>query len=316
MRVAVTGASGFVGGHVATALARCGHTVFSYGQRPAASLTRRLPNYTAWDVSAGPISRPSVDAVVHSAALVGDWGPEAAYRAVNVDGTRFVLESFADAPRFVHVSTTSVYSDDVVKHHVAEDASTGNCAHSAYGRTKAESERVVRERKPDAVILRPHIVYGPGDTTLLPRLLAARRFGCLAVPGDGRNRLSVTHVDNLVLAVMRAMEATDASGTFNIADGEEATVRELLQTIMTRLGAPTRLVFVPGALAWHAAAMLEHAWPRGTGTSGPPLTRYAVGQLAAEHTLDITRARTLLEYEPRWSYRDGPLGVVARERTQ
>jgi nucleoside-diphosphate-sugar epimerase len=76
---------------------------------------------------------------------------------------------------------------------------------------------------------------------------------------------------------------------------------------MTRLGVPTRLVFVPGALAWPAAAMLEHAWPRGTGMSGPPLTRYAVGQLAAEHTLDITRVRTLLGYEPRWSYRDGPL---------
>jgi nucleoside-diphosphate-sugar epimerase len=230
---------------------------------------------------------------------------------VNVDGTRFVLESFADASRFVHVSTTSVYSDDVVKHHVAEDASTGNCAYSPYGRTKAESEHVVRESRPEAVILRPHIVYGAGDTTLLPRLLAARWFGCLAVPGDGRNRVSVTHVDNLVHAVMRALEATDARGTFNIADGEEATVRELLQTIMTRLGIPTRLVFVPGALAWHAAGILERVWPRGTGTSGPPLTRFAVGQLAAEHTLDISRARRELKYEPRWTYRDGPLADVS-----
>jgi nucleoside-diphosphate-sugar epimerase len=266
-----------------------------------------LPTYTAWDVARGPISTPEVDAVVHAAALVGDWGPEAAYRAVNVEGTRFVLESFANAPRFIHVSTTTVYSDDVVKHQVREDASVGDCEHSAYGRTKAESEGLVRDGKANAVILRPHIVYGPGDTTLLPRLLAARRLGWLAVPGDGRNRVSVTHVGNLVLAVQRALETTTASGTFNIADGAEATVRDLLQAIMTRLGAPTRLIFVPRALAWQTAAMLERAWPRSTGTHGPPLTRYAVGQLAADHTLDITRARCILGYEPRWTYRDGPL---------
>jgi nucleoside-diphosphate-sugar epimerase len=307
MRVAVTGASGFVGGRIALTLARAGHTVFSYGRRAPTALTRRLPNYTSWDVATGPIEPPSVDAVVHAAALVGDWGRESAYRAVNVDGTRFVLESFAAARRFVLVSTTSVYSDGVVKSNVLEDAAVGDCRHSAYARTKAEAEKIVREARPDAVILRPHIVYGPGDTTLLPRLLASRRFGVLPIPGDGSNNLSVTHLDNLVIAVMRALEAVDVRGTFNISDGQDASLEDLLDTILSRLVIPTNLVFIPRPMAWAAAGLLEGLWLRGAATRGPYLTRFAVGHLADEHTLDITRAKTLLHYAPRWSYRDGPL---------
>jgi nucleoside-diphosphate-sugar epimerase len=307
MRVAVTGASGFVGGHIALALARAGYTVLSYGRRSPTELTRRLPNYTSWDVAKGAIDPPGVDAVVHAAALVGDWGREEAYHAVNVNGTRFVLESFAGTRRFVFVSTTSVYSDGVVKNNVREDAPVGDCRHSAYARTKADAEKIIRAARPDAVILRPHIVYGPGDTTLLPRLLESRRFGVLPIPGDGSNSLSVTHLDNLVIAVTRALEAVDVSGTFNISDGKDATLEELLDTILSRLVLPTNLVFIPRATAWAAATLMEGLWLRGSATRGPYLTRFAVGHLADEHTLDITRARELLRYAPRWSYRDGPL---------
>lgn len=312
MRVAVTGASGFIGGQLALALAAAGHDVQSFGRRSAAALSRALPNYSSWDLLAGPITAPHVDAVVHCAALVGDWGPEARYHAVNVEGTRAVLDSYSSDTRFVYISSSSVYSDDVPKSQIGEEAHIGACRYSAYGRTKAEAEAVVRARRRGAVVLRPHIVYGPGDTTLLPRVLEARRFGVLPVPGDGRNRLSVTHVENLAHAVDLALRNPNASGVFNIADSEEASVDELLRTLLTRAGAPTRMMYIPRSTAWGVAVALEGIWPGGRPPRGPLLTRYVVTQLADEHTLDITRARQMLGYVPRWSYRDGP--VAGRTR--
>jgi len=303
MRIAVTGASGFVGGQIALALAADGHDVHAYGQRARAALVCDLPNYASWNLLAGPVARPRVDVVVHCAALVGDWGPEARYRSVNVDGTRTVLESFGSKTRVVMVSTSSVYSDQVPKSNIREDAHVGACSYSAYGRTKAQAEALALSLRPDALILRPHIVYGPGDTTLLPRVLAARRFGMLAVPGTGHNRLSVTHVRNLADAVALAIRHEDASGAFNVTDGETTSLDELLRVLLARAGAPTRIVYIPRSIAWRVAAALESVWPSDRVPRGPLLTRFVVAQLADEHTLDISRARAILEYAPRFSYR-------------
>ena len=147
MRVAVTGASGFVGGSVARFLVRRGHDVIAIGRRPASDYCSRS-QYVQWDVRYGPIALPDVDGVVHCAAHVGQWGAERDYRAVNVDGTRSVLETFRRAPRFVHVSTASVYSTDQPRVKVREDARVGEPLLTAYARTKAEAERVDRTVAP------------------------------------------------------------------------------------------------------------------------------------------------------------------------
>ncbi|MDF1504560.1 NAD(P)-dependent oxidoreductase [Roseisolibacter sp. H3M3-2] len=321
MRIAVTGASGFVGGRVARALAAEGHTVLPYGRRPAAALADPPPGYVAWDVTAGPIAAPAVHAVVHCAARVDDWGPEEAFRAANVEGTRAVLETWPDA-RVVYVSTSSVYSDGVRTVGVREDAPTGDCAHSAYARTKAAGEALVLALGARGVVLRPHVVYGPGDTTLLPRVLAARwprvrdpspdarrrlrRF--LPVPDGGRHRVSSTHVDNLAHAVERALAAPGAHGAFNVADGgAPLTVAELLDRLLAAAGHPTELVAVPAGVAMAVASAAEWGWRAVGARRGPPLTRYAVAQLSAEHTLDTTRAREVLGYRPRWAAGAGPV---------
>ena len=307
MRVAVTGASGFVGGHLVTALAARGHEVLSYGRRPAADLRTPLPAYRSWDLATAPLADPGVDAVVHCAACVDDWGSLATFRAVNVQGTHAMLTTFASARRIVLISTASVYSDDRPLVDVSEDAPTGGRGLAGYARTKAEAERVLLAARPDAVILRPHIIYGPGDTTLLPRVLRSRRFGRLIVPGDGRNLLSTTHIEHLALATVLALELPNARGAYNVADAEPARAGELLGTILERVGAPTQLLFLPRLAAWQIAATLESVWPRRSNGRGPPFTRFAVRSLADPHTLDITRARCELGYAPRWTFRDGPL---------
>lgn len=306
MRVAVTGASGFVGGYVARSLAERGHRIVGFGRRPAAALPFPMPDYHQWDLATGPLRIPGIDALVHCAAQVGDWGDERGYQRSNVVGTQAVLDSFPGA-RVVHVSSSSVYSDDVSAADVREDAATGKCAHSAYARTKAEAERLVLACSPGAVVLRPHIVYGPGDTTLLPRLLASRRLGHLCIPGTGSNHLSVTHVGNLAIAVAAALDTPDACGFFNIADAEPITVDALLRTVLERTGSRTHLVYLPAGLARVVATLCETVWRLGALRGSPPLTHYVVDQLTREHTLNISRARQQLGYCPQWSIHDGPL---------
>jgi nucleoside-diphosphate-sugar epimerase len=252
--------------------------------------------------------------VVHCAAHVGQWGPEHDYRAVNVDGARCVLNTFRHATRFVHISTASVYATDQPRVRVCEEARIGGPLLTAYSRTKADAERLLTASGRALLILRPHVVYGPGDTTLWPRVLAARRGGWLPLPGDGLNRISVTSVFNLAHAVQLALEGPVASGVFNIADDEEPTVNDLVRTMLQRHGVGDRLLHLPHSMARALAAMSEGAWRLARRSTEPMLTRYAVANLAEPLTLDVSRARTQLGYAPRWNFRNAPLGPAVGER--
>ncbi len=300
MLIAVTGATGFVGGHLVQALGSRGHTVLPFGRRPS-----RLPLYQQWDIAHGPLAeRVAVDAVVHCASMVGDWGAPAEFFAANVQGTRHVLQSFTSAPRFVHVSTASVYGPGI---NIREEAPYPGSYPSDYGRTKmlAEGEIVAASRP--VIILRPRAIYGPGDTTLLPRLLAARRFGCQVAVGNGRNVVSLTHVDNLAHAVIRSIEGSCERGIFNVADALTARFDDVLRVLLQRLGLPERIVYVPKGVAMPLARVLE-ALNRRVDSQGPPvLTPYAVQQLAEDCTLDISAAREKLDYQPTYTYLNGPL---------
>lgn len=307
MRVAVTGATGFIGGAVAHELATKGHTVFAFGRRHADAVRHSLPNYAQWDLLDGPTAVPEVDAVIHCAAKVGDWGPESDYRPVNVDGTRVVMQTFDHADRFVHISSASVYSSDQPGRCMSEDASVGNCLHTAYAKSKAEAEELVLTRERGAVILRPHIVFGPGDTTLMPRLLAARRFGLLLVPGNGRNLISVTHIFNFVHAVQRVLDSSITRGIFNVADPEPASVDELLRTLLRRHGVDARLLYIPRTIAWAVAVASERVWRLAGRRNSPRLTRYLVAHIADENTLDLTNAFKVLGYAPQHSFRASPV---------
>lgn len=305
MRIAVTGASGFIGGRVARALAADGHEVLSFGRRPAGRLDAAPPGYRSWDLTAGPLPALAVDAVVHCAAAVGQWGPAERYHQANVEGTRHLLDSLPQDARVVLVSSASVYAKGA-RTTVDEDAPLDGSL-SAYTRSKVGAERLVLARAPGAVVLRPHVVYGPADTTLWPRLRRACRGGVLRVPGNGRGHLSVTHVDNLVDAVRGAIVPAVAPGCYNVADAETPTVDALLRTILARQGMAARLRYVPTPAARLVAAGAEVLWRLARIEGEPPLTRYAVASLASPLALDIKRARTLLGYRPRWTIESGPL---------
>ncbi len=266
MRVAVTGAAGFVGGAVARALRADGHEVLAY--------TR-----AEWDLADGPI-RGDAEAVVHCAALASDRAALTAARGANVLGTRWVAASFPGA-RFVHLSTSSVYDQRVPTVNAREGDGPASHHANAYARSKSEAEREV---PPGAVILRPHAVYGPGDTTLMPRLLAAVRRGGLPLPGGGRALHSLTRIDNLVDAVRLAL--TGAPGVYNVSDAAPVPLRSAVTELLERRGVDAAIRDIPYPLALALAPAL------------PGLTRYAVAQLGLERTLDIRAARDGLGYDP------------------
>ncbi|MEU5691811.1 SDR family oxidoreductase [Actinosynnema sp. NPDC020468] len=282
MRLAVTGATGFVGGAVARAATALGWRVHGYGSRD-------------WDIATGPLpDPPEVDVVVHAAAAVSDWGDAARIRRVNVDGTRNVAATFP-AARFVHVSSASVYDPFRPTVRAIESRAPVTRYLTPYGATKADAERVLAGR-PDTVVLRPHAVYGPGDPTLLPRVLGAIRGRTLVLVGDGRAAQSLTSLDNLVAATLLA--CTGPPGVYNVADAEPVVLQEALAQLLAERGLDVRIRHLPVGLAWPVAGVAERAW-RLVGAKNPPrLTRYAISHLAHERTLDLTAARERLGYRP------------------
>jgi 2-alkyl-3-oxoalkanoate reductase len=309
--VVVTGASGFVGGAVCRAAAAAGYQVLAFGRRKAVDPTQigGAP-YLAWDL-AEPSTRPPLPAelthftrpyaVVHCAGLATDWARPEEFHRGNVLTTKSILAAFPHTPRFVHISTASVYDPRKPTVMAREDQADGVRHLDAYGRSKAMAELCVQKARPDAVILRPHAVYGPGDTTLLPRILQAvrrtPRGPRLFAIGDGRQRLSLANVDNLTAACLLAIDS-HASGIFNITDSEPVVLGQVLREVLTTRGIPAKPIYLPPALALPLATAAE-LLAKTTPTDRPPqLTRYAVRHLAHERTLDLAAAREHLNCQP------------------
>ncbi|MFB7662786.1 NAD-dependent epimerase/dehydratase family protein [Kitasatospora sp. NPDC056138] len=297
MRIAVTGASGFCGSHVARAAAATGAEVLCLGRRPGPT-----GRHVYWDAAA-PVSAGvrtalrGADLLVHCAAAVGDPTPgspaEAEQYAVNVAGTERLLTAAAGRP-VVWVSSASVYDPRLGRRLVREDHPTAGGHLNAYGRTKAAGERLALAT--GAVVLRPRAVYGPGDPHLVPRLLARVRHGVLLLPG-GDVDLSLTAVQNLADACLAA--AGWAPGAYNIADRLPYRRDEAVRQVLRAHGvADPRVVHLPLRAARFATVIARAARTVGLDRAAG-LTPYAVDQLAHSVVLDTARARGQ-GWTPRW----------------
>ena len=289
MRIAVTGASGFVGGAVATSLANAGHEVLGIGRR-AQGWSHPRGSYLRSDLVYDPLPElRGVDAVVHAAALADDWTSWSDAFDANVRATGRVVDA-ADHARLIHISSASVYDPFAPNVSVREEPPLPRRYLNAYGATKSIAERIAALH-PNAILLRPHAVYGPGDTTLLPRILDRVRFGNLVLPGGGQSLHTVTHIDTMVEAVERSLQST-VTGPVNVGDAEPVVIGTFIADALAELDRRVRVRSVPTAAALAVASRAE-GLAKVTG-SRPSVTRYAVAQIGYQRTLDLTKARELL----------------------
>jgi nucleoside-diphosphate-sugar epimerase len=315
MRVLVTGATGFLGGALIRHLRDKGFDTIALGRDAGRCHHLEAAGFTTvrTDLSQPDPQRVKhvgpLDAVVHCAALSAPWGHLAAFRAANVEGTRNALDLAAalGARRFVNISSPTVYFELKDKVGVAETASLPSPI-NAYARTKAEAERLVLAR-PDLgpVNLRPRGIYGKGEETLLPRLLAAAHRGPLPLLLNGAAAIDLTHVDDVVCAIEAALSPDPVlSGeTFNISGGETIAVREIVERACAAVCVPVswrKLPFYPVLLAARLAelASLARRTPK-----EPLVTPYTLGLFAFRQSLDITKAKTILGWQPKIRFDEG-----------
>ena len=310
MRVLVTGATGFTGGHLARTLVARGDDVRALVRRPAADLEAAGVTTVPGDVrDAQAVARAAagVDVIYHIAAIYRQAGLRSdEYRAVNRDAVRTVIDAaaVAGARRVVHCSTVGVHGD--VDHPPAnEDAPLK--PGDIYQETKLEGERVAREASAKAgvevVIARPTGIYGPGDRRLLKLFggVARRRFVIL---GSGRIFYHLTYIDDLVEGFRLCGTVPRAAGrTYILAGGEVTTLNELVKIIAEEAHVPPPGLHLPVWPFWLAGAACEAICaPLGV---EPPLYRRRVDFFTKSRAFDITRARTELGYSPTVGLREG-----------
>lgn len=321
MRVLVTGASGLLGGTVARRLLERGHAVTTLQRRPSGvegaddvlgSVTDERAIETA--VAASSIAG-GVDAVVHCAAKVGFTGAESEFARVNTWGTASLLVAARDAGvrAFVQVSSPSVAHTGASIVGGGAGPASPDHARGAYARTKAAGEVAVLGADAPGfttTAVRPHLMWGPGDTQLVERVAERSRTGRMPLVGEGAPLVDSTFSDDAVAAVLaaldRALEAdvAVAGRAFVVTSGQPRPVGELISRIALAGGGRVPTRHVPFRLAWLAGAAAEGVWAalRAVGSpradEEPPLTRFLAEQLGTAHWFDLRGTREALRWAP------------------
>ncbi len=325
----VTGASGFIGGQLVARLLAAGRPVRALSRQPLPELTARGAEVIVGDLdnlAALVQGCTGATTVFHAAGRVGVWGPAREFFHVNVEGTGNVLVACraARVPRLVYTSSPSVVYQGGDLAGVDESAPLCTAAPCAYPTSKAAAERLVRAAHgPDfaTVSLRPHLVWGPGDKNVVPRVLSLARQGRLKIIGHGRNRVDVTHIANVIDAHLLAERALDGGGgvpslriaedegarapglaggqAYFITNGEPVVLWDWINRLLRGVGIPEITQHVPLAAAYAAGGIMEALWRVLPLKGEPPMTRFVAKEMATDHWFNISAARRELGYSPR-----------------
>jgi nucleoside-diphosphate-sugar epimerase len=312
MKILVTGASGFIGGRFARFALEQGLSVRVNGRRAQSveHLVRRGAEFIPGDLTDPELVRElchDVEAVVHCAGAVGVWGRKQDFMLGNVQVTENIVEGCLKqrVRRLVHLSSPSIYFDGHSHLNIKEDQ-VPRRFNNHYAATKYLAEQKVfgaMEFGLEVIALRPRFVTGAGDTSIFPRLLNMQRKKRLSIVGNGLNKVDFTSMQNLNEAMLSSLLAMGSAlgKAYNISNGTPVPLWDAVNYVMRRMQVPQVTRYRSYGVAYSAAALNEAAcmlWP---GRPEPTLSRLGMQVMSKDFTLDISRARHYLEYEPRVS---------------
>jgi 2-alkyl-3-oxoalkanoate reductase len=313
--VLVTGAAGLLGSHVAE---------LALGRGDAVRVLVRPGQDVSWLARAGAevcrgdmADRAALEAVVrgvdqvlHCAARMGPWGPEAEYEAVNVRGVKTLVEAAlaAGVHRFVHVSSIDVHGLAVGG--PADETAPYSREQDPYSRSKIAGERVVqaliRDQGAPAIIVRPGLIYGPRDTNSFGRFAALIEQGKMPIIGSGTNHLPLIYVTDVAWGVPLASDADQAIGrAYLLVNDEPVTQRDYFDAIAAELGVRPPGRHIPYRVALALGATAELVGHLARRQQPPPLMRFGLKQMGGENRFTITRARGELGFSPQVNLAEG-----------
>ena len=313
--VFVTGGSGFIGGRLIRRLVTDGRSVRGLARSDDAA--EKVAGAGAEPVR-GDLSDPAAlsagaegcELAFHAAASVLEWGPREEFVHANVDGTERVLDACREAGvrRLVHVGTeaATMAGQPLVK--IDETAPLRPDSKADYCATKALAEQAVRAANGDrlqTVVVRPRLVWGEGDTTILPGVVDAVRAGRFRWIAGGRHETSTTHVDNVVQGLVLGAEQGLPGEAYFVTDGDPVVFRDFITELVGTQGVEIPDKGLPKGVAGAVAAGSEAVFRTLRLKGAPPLTRMAYWLSALECTIDISKAREELGYAPVRTIEDG-----------
>ena len=310
-RVLVTGGGGFIGKALVRELASRGIETTVVGRNPYPDLTAMGVRCVQGDIrDQGFLAHAlrGCDTVFHVAAKAGIWGARQEYHAINVTGTSNVIAACRTngVNRLVYTSTPSVVFNRSDLEGVDETAPYAAAPLCHYATSKILAERAVVGANSGAlrtIAIRPHLVWGPGDQHLIPRLLERGRARALKIVGSGENRVDITYIDNVVHAHILAAENLETSGSgagqaFFIGQEQPVALWPWINTLFARLNIPVITRKVPFVIAYGAGMALEGTYALLGKVEEPRMTRFLACQLAKSHWFSHQKAERLLGYRP------------------
>ena len=310
MRALVTGGGGFLGSGIVRGLLNDGCDVSVIGRKAYAHLPRsvKILKGDIRDIGFVNKSLENMDVLFHAAAIPGIWGPAEEFYGINVQGTENIIKACRNnqVRKLVFTSSPSVVFGQSSLEGVDESTPYPEEYLCEYSRTKALAEKIIlkaNDSNLSTVAIRPHLIWGPGDPHLVPRILEKAEKNRLVKVGEGKNLVDIIYIENAVSAHLKACEALTPDGnvagkTYFVSDGEPVNLWDWINQLLKRAGKPMVSRKISYQNAMRLGALMESTYGFLRIKNEPPMTRFLASQLATSHYFNISRAKNDFGYQP------------------